>query len=113
MVTITDELLVMEGLYAGRGDLPPEHLHPSQDEHFKVREGAVRAVIDGVERRYEAGEAFDVPAGTPHQLAGDGEARLHWEVRPALNLAEFFEVAYSGQAGDDFHERFAGVFRLT
>ena len=32
-------------------------------------------------------------------MAGDGPARVHWEIRPALRMAEFFEIAYSGQAG--------------
>src|SRR4051794_27068179 len=95
LVRITDELLVMEGLYSGEGGLPREHYHPRQDEHFEVLEGAVRVVIDGEERRYEAGESFDIPAGTAHQMAGAGGARVHWEVRPALRTAEFFECAYS------------------
>lgn len=103
----------MEGAYTGRGGLPPEHLHPHQEEHFEVRDGAVRAVIAGEERRYVAGEAFDIPAGTPHQMAGDGPARVHWEVRPALRTAEFFERAYSDDPGDDFYETFAEEFRLT
>jgi len=113
LVRISDEVLVMEGRYSGQGGLPREHYHPSQDESFEVLEGTVRAVVDGEERRYSAGEQFEIPAGTPHQMAGDGPARLHWEIRPALRMAEFFEVAYSGDPGEDFHERFAAEFRLT
>jgi quercetin dioxygenase-like cupin family protein len=113
LVQISDELLVMEGVYGGEGGLPPEHYHPNQDEHFEVLEGAVRTVINGEERRYGAGEEFDVPAGTPHQMAGDGPARLHWEVRPALRTAEFFERAYSDDPGEDFLKTFANEFRLT
>jgi quercetin dioxygenase-like cupin family protein len=85
------ELLEMEVSYGGTGGLPPEHLHPGQVERFEVLEGAVRTIIDGVERRYEVGERFEVPAGTPHQMGGDGPARMRWEVRPALRTAEFFE----------------------
>jgi mannose-6-phosphate isomerase-like protein (cupin superfamily) len=113
LVRITDDVLVMEGVYGGEGDLPPEHLHPHQDEHFEVLEGAVRAVVGGEERRYGAGEAFDIPARTPHQMAGAGPARLHWEVRPALRTAEFFERAYSDNPGEDFLETFADEFQLT
>jgi mannose-6-phosphate isomerase-like protein (cupin superfamily) len=113
LVRITEDLLVMEGSYSGEGGLPPEHYHPHQDEHFEVREGAVRTVIDGEERRFAAGEAFDVPAGTPHQMVGDGPARVHWEVRPALKTPEFFERAYSDDPGADFLETFADEFRLT
>ena len=113
LVRISDEVLEMEASYSGEGVLPPEHLHPRQDERFEVLDGAVRAVIDGEERRYVAGETFDIPAQTPHQMAGDGPATLHWEVRPALRTAEFFERAYSGDPGADFLETFADEFRLT
>ena len=113
LLKISDDLLEMEALYTGRGRFPPEHYHPRQDERFEVLEGAVRAVVNGEELRYVAGERFEIPAGTPHQMAGDGPARVHWEIRPALRMAEFFEEAYSGNAGPDFYERFAEEFRLT
>ena len=96
------ELLEMEATYGGTRDLPPAHLHPEQVEEFEVLDGTMRTIIDGVERRYEAGERFQVPAGTVHQMTGDGPARTRWEVRPALRTAEFFERlfgALSGQPG--------------
>src|SRR5436305_3500917 len=107
LVRITDEVLEMEASYSGEGGFPPEHLHPRQDEKFEVLEGAVKAVISGQERHYTAGEAFDVPAQTPYQMAGVGPAKVRWEVRPALRTAEFFERAYSGDPGADFLETFA------
>lgn len=110
----------MEAHYTGQGGLPPEHLHPLQTERFEVREGAVRAVIAGEERRYEAGEAFEVPAGKPHRMAGDGPARVRWEVRPALRTAEFFERLYDmlarGADAGDYEELmrdFSDEFRLS
>lgn len=110
--TETDgELLEMEASYPRVGDLPPEHLHPNQAEHFEVLEGAVRTIVDGVERRYEAGESFDVPPGTPHQMAGDGEARVRWEVRPAQRTAEFFERLHSGAAAEQGFAEFLEEFR--
>lgn len=106
------ELLEMEAAYGEDAMLPPEHLHPSQAERFEVLEGAVRTIIDGVEHRYETGEAFKVPAGTPHQMTGDGAARVRWQVRPALRTAEFFERLYSG-AGEDLREEFRDEIRFT
>src|SRR5437763_16493922 len=106
LLRITEDLLEMEASYSGEGGLPRNHFHPRQDEHFEVLEGAVRAVVDGEERRYVAGEAFDIAAPVPHQMAGDGPARVHWEVRPALRTAEFFERAYSHDPGEDFLEMF-------
>jgi mannose-6-phosphate isomerase-like protein (cupin superfamily) len=113
LVSIEDDLLEMEARYPGDGQLPPEHLHPRQDEHFEVLEGSIKAIVDGEERRYEAGDAFDVPAGTPHQMAAESEARFRWEVRPALRTAEFFETLYTGAAGPDFLDEFKEEFRLT
>jgi quercetin dioxygenase-like cupin family protein len=111
------ELLEMEGAWGGDGGLPPNHFHPSQDEHFEVLEGTLHTVVDGAERFYSAGESFDVPAGTPHQMAGDGPARAKWEVRPALRTAEFFERLngdgpHSARAmGAAFFEEFSDVYR--
>ena len=106
------ELLEMEATYGEGSTLPPEHLHPSQDEHFEVLEGAVLTIVGGEERRYEAGESFDVPAKTPHQMTGDGPAHVRWQVRPALRTAEFFERLYSG-AGEDLREEFAAEIQFT
>jgi quercetin dioxygenase-like cupin family protein len=113
------ELLEMEASYPEDADLPPEHLHPNQAERFAVLEGAVKTVVDGEERRYETGESFDVPAGTPHQMTGDGPAKIRWEVRPALRTAEFFERLYGSgpgsaqQMGEAFLGEFEDEFRLT
>jgi quercetin dioxygenase-like cupin family protein len=114
LVSIAPELLQMEATYGGTGQFPPKHYHPSQDEHFEVLEGIVRTIVEGEERTYGAGETFDIPAGTVHQLAADPPARLKWEVRPALRTAEFFETVYSGDNPADLRERFSAevVFLL-
>lgn len=114
-------LLEMEASYSGDGDLPPAHFHPQQDERFEVLEGAVRTVIGGTARRYEAGETFDVPAGVVHQMAGDGPARVNWQVRPALRTAEFFERLYgdgpdsarAASSPQDFLDEFSEEIRFS
>ena len=111
------EVLEMEASYAGNGQWPPEHLHPRQLERFEVLEGAVRAIIDGNERRYGTGEKFEVPSATPHTMTADEPARLRWEVTPALRTAEMFEALYeSDPAERDFAKllaEFSEEFRLT
>jgi mannose-6-phosphate isomerase-like protein (cupin superfamily) len=114
-----DELLEMEAGYAGGGPLPPEHLHPHQAERFEVLEGTVRAIIAGTEHRFEPGETFEVPAGTPHQMTGETPARVNWQVRPPLRTAEFFERLY-GTGPDsatamaaDFVAEFSEEIRFT
>ena len=116
LVRISDDLLEMEATYSGEGAMPPPHFHPSQDERFEVLEGAVTVVVNGEPRRHEAGEAFEFPAGTVHQMGGDGQARVKWEVRPALRTAEFFEALYTGEAMKDlgaFLDRFSAEFRIS
>jgi quercetin dioxygenase-like cupin family protein len=115
------ELLEMEARYAQAGMMPPEHLHPTQDERFEVLEGAVRTVIGGEERVYGAGERFEVPAGTPHRMGTDGPARLRWEVRPAQRTAEFFERLYgdgpdsarNAASPEEFLAEFAAEIRMV
>ena len=113
------DLLEMEASYSGEAGMPPEHLHPKQAERFEVLEGRMRAIVDGEERVYEEGESFDVPPGTPHQMAAEGPTRMRWEVKPALRTAEFFERLYGDgpdsarEMGDAFLTEFEAVFRLA
>ena len=119
LLTVEPEELVMEATYSGEAGMPPAHLHPSQAEHFEVLEGRMRAIVDGQERVYEAGEAFDVPAGTPHQMGAEEPTRMRWQVRPALRTAEFFERLYGDgpdsarEMGDSFVTEFDAEFRLA
>ena len=119
LVTVEPEELVMAATYSGEAGMPPAHLHPKQDERFEVLEGTMRAVVDGEERVYSAGEAFEVPAGTPHQMAAEGPTRTRWEVRPALRTAEFFQRLYGDgpdsarEMGDSFLTEFEDEFRLA
>ncbi|HEY6638318.1 MAG TPA: cupin domain-containing protein [Solirubrobacterales bacterium] len=113
------ELLEMEASYSGEAGMPPTHLHPTQAEHFEILDGRMRAIIDGEERAYEVGESFDVPAGTPHQMAAEGPTRMRWEVQPALRTAEFFERLYgegpgsAREMGETFFAEFEAEFRLA
>jgi mannose-6-phosphate isomerase-like protein (cupin superfamily) len=109
---IDDEALEMESTWDGSGGMPPTHLHPSQVEHFRGLDGRVRAVVDGDERFFERGAEFEVPAGTPHQMAGDGPARVHWTVTPGLRTADFFEILFTGRADENFLEEFKDEIRF-
>ncbi len=114
---IDPEVLEMEATYSGEAGMPPLHLHPEQSERFEILEGSMRANIGDEERVYEAGEVFEVPAGTPHQMAAEGPTRTRWQVRPALRTAEFFERLYgegpgsAREMGEGFFAEFEDVFR--
>jgi quercetin dioxygenase-like cupin family protein len=107
------ELLEMEATYAGTGAMPPEHLHPSQVERFEVLDGTIRTIIGGTEHRYQTGDSFEVPAGSPHQMTADGPSRMRWEVKPALRTAEFFERLYGGASIADLLEEYSDEIRIT
>jgi len=113
------ELLEMEATYSGEGGMPPLHLHPSQAERFEVLEGSMRAVVGDEETVYEEGQSFEVPTGTPHQMAAQGPTRMRWEVRPAQRTAEFFERLYgegpdsAREVGESFWAEFDSEFRLA
>lgn len=89
-------VLEIEASYPPHGGFPPLHRHPEQDEHFTVLAGALSVRIGERERRYQAGEAFSVPCGTPHTMCNPADeiARVRWETRPALRTAEFYAALY-------------------
>jgi quercetin dioxygenase-like cupin family protein len=114
IVELDPELLVMDAAYRDGAGMPPAHFHPTQTESFTILEGRMRAIIDGTETIYEAGETFDVPPGTLHQMAPEGgAARTRWEVRPALRTADFFEVLLSGKADESFLAEFKNEIRFS
>lgn len=94
-------LLEMEAFYRPGGHYPPDHYHPHQDERFEVLAGAVNVRRGGVELTYTAGESFDIPRGTAHSFRNGGgdEARVLWQVRPALKTQQFYETLW-GLAAD-------------
>jgi mannose-6-phosphate isomerase-like protein (cupin superfamily) len=92
----------VEATYPPHSAKPPLHLHPSQDESFTVLSGQLDVVRGDEEFTVKAGDAFDVPRGTPHQMwaSGDDGAVLLWRVTPAQRTGEMFcalwEVARDG-----------------
>jgi hypothetical protein len=74
------------------GYVAREHVHPHQEERFRVLEGSLVALVNGEERVVTAGETVVVPPGTPHQLfnRGNVEMRSISEVRPAGKLPLLF-----------------------
>ena len=95
VVSVDDEALVVESLMPPASPQPPPHYHPSQHEYFEVLEGEVSTKIGGEDRAFSAGDKFEVPPGTVHEMsnrAPDAQARLRWETRPPQKTLEFFET---------------------
>lgn len=86
------DALVVEVEYAPQGSPPPPHFHPSQDEHFEVIVGALRAVVDGKVHTLHAGDGLDIPRRAVHQLWNPGDTPTHatWSTRPAGRTRDWF-----------------------
>jgi quercetin dioxygenase-like cupin family protein len=100
--TTGGELLSFElGLRPG-GAVPIPHVHPIQSERFEVVDGRMRFRL-GLRKVFAGpGEVVEVAPGVIHGFAnaGDGEARVRVEVRPALEMEEMLaEVVAMAQAG--------------
>jgi quercetin dioxygenase-like cupin family protein len=96
------ELLSFELALRPGGAVPITHVHPSQTERFAVVAGRMRfrrgrrTIVAG------PGEIVEVAPGVRHGFAnaGDAEARVLVEVRPALAMEEMFaEVVALAEAG--------------
>ena len=96
------ELLAFDFALRPGGKVPIPHVHPIQTERFEVVAGRVRFRL-GL-RTFVAGpgDVVEAPPGVAHGFAnaGDGEARMHVEVRPALAMEDMFaEVVALAEAG--------------
>jgi quercetin dioxygenase-like cupin family protein len=82
-------------LPAGRRVPGPLHVHPKQEERFEVLEGTMRFRLGRERIVAEAGDVVVVPAGVRHDFANAGptDARVHVEIRPALEMERMFETA--------------------
>jgi quercetin dioxygenase-like cupin family protein len=96
------ELLAFELALRPGGAVPIPHVHPIQTERFEVVAGLMRFRL-GLRRRLAGpGDVVEVAPGVVHGFAnaGDDEARVRVEVRPALAMEKMLaEVVAMAQAG--------------
>jgi len=90
------KLLDMEVFVKPGGFIPPEHIHPSQEEAFRILDGTLRLRIDGVEQDLGPGEDATVPPGAAHTVWPVGAETVHFisQVRPALQFETFLETIH-------------------
>lgn len=96
------ELLAFDLILRVGGAVPIPHVHPIQTERFEVQAGLMRFRIGLRARLVEPGEVVEVRPGVVHSFANAGEtdAHLHVQVRPALRMEEMLaEVVAIAQAG--------------
>lgn len=68
------------------------HVHPGADEHFTVKSGCIKVMVDGQEHIAGPGDCVVVPRGRPHHFvnAGEGNAEFTVEFKPAQQHLRFF-----------------------
>jgi quercetin dioxygenase-like cupin family protein len=96
------ELLAFDFALRPGGAVPIPHVHPIQTERFEVTEGRMRFRVGLRTVIAEPGDVIEVAPGVMHSFAnaGDTEAKLRVEVRPALQMEEMFaEVIAMAHAG--------------
>jgi quercetin dioxygenase-like cupin family protein len=90
------------GIFSPGNAGPPEHFHPTYDEHFDILVGDFVFKIDGKEQRSSAGEQLVIPKGIPHTFRCVGETHgvAIVETRPAARIgmviATLFGLAHEG-----------------
>ena len=100
--TTDGELLAFDFALKPGGAVPMPHVHPIQTERFEVVSGQMRFRVGLRTITAGPGEVVLVEPGVAHSFAnaGDDEATLRVEVRPALAMeAMFAEVIALAQAG--------------
>ena len=96
------ELLAFDFALRPGGKVPVPHVHPIQTERFEVTHGEIRFRLGRKTFVAGPGEVVEAPAGVAHGFAnaGEGEARMRVEVRPALRMEEMFaDVVALAEAG--------------
>jgi quercetin dioxygenase-like cupin family protein len=96
------ELLAFDFALRPGGAVPMPHVHPIQTERFTVTAGRMRFRVGRRTVVAEPGDVVVVKPGVAHSFAnaGDSEARLHVEVRPALAMEDMFaDVVTLAEAG--------------
>ena len=96
-------ITVVETFVQPDGCVAAGHVHPQQEERFRVLRGTVGFRAGGETIELRPGDEVVVPAGTAHRFwnAGEDEAHFVCEIRPSLHFEELvgtmFELAAAGK----------------
>jgi len=75
----------------------PEHIHPYQENRFRILSGELTFSINGKERKAYAGEIVSILKNTPHHFWNSGKTEAHYiqEFFPALKIDGVFETFFA------------------
>ena len=75
----------------------PEHIHPFQENFFRMISGTCVFSVNGREQTVGAGGIINIPPNVKHYFWNPGNKQAHYiqEFRPALHIDEFFETFFA------------------
>ncbi|MEP7373848.1 MAG: cupin domain-containing protein [Chitinophagaceae bacterium] len=75
----------------------PEHIHPFQENRFKLLNGELCFCINGKEQIVYAGDSISIPKNVPHHFRNSGNTEAHYiqEFYPALRIDRLFETFFA------------------
>ncbi|THU38202.1 cupin domain-containing protein [Niastella caeni] len=75
----------------------PEHIHPYQENRFKVLAGQLSFCINRKEQTAYPGDVVSIPKNVPHYFWNSGNSEAHYiqEFFPALKIDSLFETFFS------------------
>ena len=91
------ELVEIDVYVEPHGFVAAAHVHPSQEERFRVLAGALEMRVGYETIVARPGDTIVVPAGTRHRFRNAGDERAHFvcEVRPALGFESLLETMFA------------------
>jgi len=91
------ELLEIDCISPPSDSREPEHIHPFQQNNFRILAGECTFRIDGKEQTAKAGDTVSIAPNVRHYFwnPGNVDARYIQEFRPALTIAEFFNTFFA------------------
>jgi len=108
----TDGALYVVEQFDEKGFGPPLHIHPNQDEWFKVEEGNYLVQVGEEVFQLSRGDSAFGPRGVPHTFlpVGEGPHRMILTYHPAGKMEAFFRNIQNPEYRErvkDVKERFA------
>lgn len=84
------------GIFKPGNSGPPEHFHPSYDEHFHILQGEFIFKINGKEQRAVPGDKLIVAINTPHtfRCVGQSFGAVIVETWPAARIGEVISTLF-------------------
>jgi len=91
------ELLQIDCISPPSAIREPEHIHPFQENKFKILSGSCTFCIEGKEHLATAGDIVTIDPQVRHYFWNSGQIDAHYiqEFRPALTIADFFDTFFA------------------